>query len=171
MRRLDDAFGLARKFAMKIESPYLRLAALDAAVGLVLVNSNDQTNAMTVSMFSELAHHPASLWVSIARSSYTHELIERAGQFTLVVLTHMQKEIAIACGTTSGRERNKCSSLSLYRSAGGFHFMEGVISSTGCRVREKLELSDGHTVYMADIVEGEIDSRKSQKRHLLLSDF
>ena len=154
-----------------LANPYITHSAVASTVGLVIVKAGDRTNAMTVSFFSEAAHHPTSLWVSIARTTYTHRLIDEAGgQFSLIVLHRKQRQIALACGSVSGRDRDKCASLSLYKGPEGFLFLAGALSSTACRVRQSATL-DEYTLFIADIIRGEVESRTSHLRPLLLSDF
>jgi flavin reductase (DIM6/NTAB) family NADH-FMN oxidoreductase RutF len=135
-----------------------------------VVQAGDRANAMTVSFFSEVAHHPTSLWVSIAKTAYTHTLLEKAGQFSLIVLNNIQKEIALTCGSTSGRDRDKCSALDLYRGPEGYLFLNGALASTACSVRQRVPIED-HTLFVADILQTEMESRKSHLRQLLLSDL
>jgi flavin reductase (DIM6/NTAB) family NADH-FMN oxidoreductase RutF len=125
---------------------------------------------MTVSFFSEVAHHPTSLWVSIAKTSYTHELIKDVGLFSLIILTNAQRDIALTCGSASGRDRDKCSALDLYRGPEGYLFLNGALASTACSVRQTVSIED-HTLFIADILNTEIESRKSHLRQLLLSDL
>jgi flavin reductase (DIM6/NTAB) family NADH-FMN oxidoreductase RutF len=86
------------------------------------------------------------------------------------VLNQKQKKIALACGTVSGREQDKCSRLDLYLNPSGFLFLRDALASTSCRVRQSLDV-DGHTLFIADILEVELESRASHLRHLLLSDL
>jgi len=151
-------------------NPYLTGSIIESAVGLVLVKGQDRSNAMTVSFFSEVAHHPTALWVAIATTTYTHSLVEDAGRFSLAVLNQKQGQMAIKCGSVSGRQNDKCSMLDLYLSSSGFLFMNGALASTGCVVRGAHKVGD-HTIFIADIVEAELDSRKSHLRQLLLSDL
>ena len=125
---------------------------------------------MTVSFFSEAAHHPTSLWVSIARNSYTHELVSQVGRFSLIVLHEKQKEIARLCGSVSGRDRDKCALLQTYRNPEGFLFLEDALASVTCRVRSSHDVDD-HTLFIADILSGEFETRRSILRHLLTSDL
>jgi flavin reductase (DIM6/NTAB) family NADH-FMN oxidoreductase RutF len=143
---------------------------LPSIVGLVVVKTINRANAMTVSFFSEVAHHPTSLWVSIARTAYTHELLEEGGKFSLIVLNQRQKETAMLCGSTSGRERDKCETLDLYPGPEGYLFLNGALASTACAVRQSVAIDD-HTLFIADILQSEIESRKSHLRQLLLSDL
>lgn len=151
-------------------SPYLNSALVDSIVGLVLVKAGERSNAMTVSFFSEVAHHPTSLWVSIAKTSYTHGLIEETGKFSLAVLNQTQQEIALACGSASGRDQDKCAALSLYPGPDGYLFLNDALASTACSVRQSVDIGD-HTLFIADILHSDMESRKSHLRQLLLSDL
>lgn len=153
-----------------IGSPYLSGSVVESPVGLILVAVGQRSNVMTVSFFSEVAHHPTTLWVSIAASAYTHTLLNEIGEFTLAVLNRQQKDVAWACGTTSGRDRDKCARLDLYRTPRGFLYLHGALACSSCRVREWFPVGD-HTVFIADILEGEQESNSSHLRHLLTSDL
>jgi flavin reductase (DIM6/NTAB) family NADH-FMN oxidoreductase RutF len=143
---------------------------VESIVGVVLVESGSRRNAITVSFFSEVAHHPTALWVGISPTSYTHSLIQEAGRFSLAVLNERQGAIAIHCGFNSGRHVDKCSKLDLYPSRGGYLFLSGALASTGCIVRESMTVGD-HTLFIANIIEADIESRSSHLRQLLLSDL
>ena len=143
---------------------------MDGPVALLLVQVNGRRNAATVSCFSELAHHPTSLWVSLATSSYSHELVREAGHFTLAVLSDAQRAIALACGAVSGRDSDKLAALDVHGAATGLLALGGALASSHCRVRDTIALGD-HTLFLADILDGVIDSRAAHRRHLLLSDL
>jgi len=143
---------------------------VESAVGLILVSAGDKMNAMTVSFFSEVAHHPTALWVGVAETALTHAMIEETGRFSLAVLNQRQGHLAMACGSVSGRDADKCAALDLFRSPSGFLFLNGALASTGCKTRH-IETVGDHTIFIADIVETGLDSRKSHLRQLLLSDL
>jgi flavin reductase (DIM6/NTAB) family NADH-FMN oxidoreductase RutF len=151
-------------------SKYISNAIIEAAVGIVLIRAGETCNAMTVSCYSEVAHHPTALWVSIAKTSFTHSLLSEQPQFSLAVLNQKQGDIALRCGTISGRDHNKCSSLDLYMTSAGFLFLNNALASTSCRIRNSVDL-DEHTLFIADILETQLESRKSHLRQLLLSDL
>jgi len=153
-----------------LPSPYITDSVVESAVGLIIVEGQARPNAMTTSFFSEVAHHPTALWVAISPKTYTHNLVHEAGRFTLAVLNEKQKDIALQCGTVSGRDADKCATLDTYPSPSGFIFLHGALASVGCSVRETIDLDD-HTIFIADIVESHLDSRKAHLRHLLLSDL
>ena len=153
-----------------MDSPYLRGSVLESPVGLVLAEAGGSANAMTVSFFSEVAHHPTTLWVSIAARCYTHELIQSSGRFSLIVLQEKQKEIAEKCSSVSGRDQDKCAGLNLYRSEDSFLYLPGALASISCKVRSVRPVDD-HTLFIADILSGESDSKTSFRRHLLTTDL
>ena len=151
-------------------SSYITGSVMECAVGLVLVQAGERRNAMTVTFFSEVAHHPTALWVAISPETLSHSMIQETGRFSLAVLTQKQAAIARMCGTVSGRQTNKCASLDLHHSPSGFLFLNGALASTGCIVRHSETLGD-HTIFVADIIEAELDSATLDRRQLLLSDL
>ena len=151
-------------------SPYLDGAVLPAPVALVLVRSGAQRTATTVSFFSEVAHHPTSLWVSLSATSFAHELVLECGEFTLAILSRAQGAVARACGSVSGRHRDKCAELPLYESSSGVLYLAGSLSSTACRVRNTIP-QGSHRVFIADMLEGDIDTRAVRVGHLLTTDL
>jgi flavin reductase (DIM6/NTAB) family NADH-FMN oxidoreductase RutF len=125
---------------------------------------------MTVSFFSEAAHHPTSMWVSISRQSLTYSLVQEAGQFSFILLHQRQAPTALACGTQSGRDHDKCSALDLYHYREGFLFLRNALTSTACRVRSASDLGD-YTLFIADLLGGHVETRNAFARQLLLSDL
>ena len=149
---------------------YITEAFMDSAVAILVVETASRRNAMTISCFSEVAHYPAAIWVSVEKESYTHELLQETNRFSLAVLNQQQLEIARNCGTVSGRTTDKCSNLDLYRSPKGFLFLQGALASTGAEVSGTEDVGT-QTLFVGNIVEAEFCSRASTFRHLLLSDL
>ncbi len=156
--------------ARGVESPYLERTVVDGPVALVLTEAVDRRNAMTLGFFSEVSHHPTSLWISVAPTTLTYELLRAAGRFGLAVLHAGQGREALLCGTVSGRERDKCADLRLYRSSSGVWLLEDALASLACAVTREVPLGD-HTVFIADILEGDMDTRSGIRRNLLRSDL
>jgi flavin reductase (DIM6/NTAB) family NADH-FMN oxidoreductase RutF len=151
-------------------SPYVTRAAVESPVGLVVVRVGERSNAMTVSFFSEVAHHPTSMWISIERQCYTHSLLKETNEFSFMTLHHRQTEIAVACGTESGRARDKCKGLALYDNGAGFLFLRGAMASTACRVFQSHPLGE-HTLFLAHVLSGDMYQGRSSLRNLLISDL
>jgi flavin reductase (DIM6/NTAB) family NADH-FMN oxidoreductase RutF len=150
-------------------SPYCS-GLVPTPVGIVLVNVSGRRDASTVTFFSEVAHHPTSMWVSLNTSSLAHELVQAGGAFTLSVLSRKQRDLAVACGTVSGRDADKCAKLDLTQTPTGFLYLGGAIASTACRVSQTIPLGD-HTIFIADLLEGERDTRAARLGPLLSTDI
>jgi flavin reductase (DIM6/NTAB) family NADH-FMN oxidoreductase RutF len=109
------------------------------------------------------------LWISFARDSYTRSLIEQAGEFTFVTLHYNQAGIAVACGTRSGRDTDKCAALDLYQKD-RFLFLHGAIASVACKVVQSVPVDD-HVLYIAHILHGDCERGRGEVRNLLVSDL
>jgi flavin reductase (DIM6/NTAB) family NADH-FMN oxidoreductase RutF len=151
-------------------SQYLSRAIVESAVGLVITEHGDRANAMTVSFFSEAAHHPTTCWISIAQTAYTHHLLCASRRFSLIVLHEKQQEIATRCGSLSGRDHDKCATLKLYRGPQGFLCLDDAIASVACRIRSEHPLQD-HTLFIADMVAADVETRSTVRRNLLTIDL
>ncbi len=153
-----------------MKSRYLDGSVVECPVGLLLTESGDRRNAATISFFSEVAHHPTSLWISLDPTSLSKELIDESGRFTLIVLHDGQKEIAERCGLQSGRNTDKFSGLKTHRGAQDFLYMDEAYGSAACRVRSSHPAGD-HVLIIADILAGEVETKYSQRRALLTRDL
>ena len=151
-------------------SPYLLQSVIPAPVGLVLVRTPTGANAMTVSLFSEVAHFPASMWISIDPRAHTHSILLETGRFSFITLHEGQAGLAMACGTVSGRDSDKCAGLELYENGEGFLFLEDALAATACTVRERVAVGD-HTLFIGNMLSGKISGRRTARRQLLLSDL
>jgi len=167
LSRPPEANGMIER---RLRRSYVDDSVVVSPVGIILSEWQDERNAMTVSSFSEVAHFPTTLWVSIARTSYTHHLVQTSRRFTIVVLDDTQGPIAEACGTASGRTVNKCRDLNLYHGPEGELFMKDSFASAACRVRNSRPLG-AHTLFIADILSGELETRRNIRRHLLTTDL
>jgi len=139
-------------------------------VALVLTEWQGKRCAKTTSFFSEVAHHPTTLWVSIEHSSEAHELIQASGRFTLVVLDQNQAQIARACDPVSQWMADNFAGLKVYCGPEDALHVEDAFASAVCRVRSARKI-DGYTIFIADILAGEFESRRSIHRHLLTTDL
>lgn len=149
---------------------HIQDGAFDSALAILIVEAGERRNATTITHYSETAHHPTSIWVSLPTDSYSHELLSQSGRFSLAVLQQRQKQLAIACGSASGRLLDKCSLLPLYRGSDGALYLEDALANCLCQVSQIHPL-DTHTLFVANILSGERSTRTLALRHLLQSDI
>ncbi len=120
-----------------------------------------------MSDFSEVAHHPTSLWVSIGRDTHARDLIDETNRFALCILDVSSANIArrVAASIDDG-----CGGLDLYDGPEGYLFCRQAWSCTACAVTRKIEI-DEHMLYIADILAGDFETTRSVHRHLLARDL
>jgi flavin reductase (DIM6/NTAB) family NADH-FMN oxidoreductase RutF len=148
---------------------YIDEAVHNGPVAILHAEHQGLSNLAAISFFSEVAHHPTSLWVSVETTSYSRELIQASGRFSLSVLHQGQAKLALHCGARSGRELDKCAGVALYHDPRGFHVVEDCLASAWCEVKSILPLG-GHMLVIAGIVAGTINTKAAKVRHLLISD-
>jgi flavin reductase (DIM6/NTAB) family NADH-FMN oxidoreductase RutF len=159
-----------RERSVVATSAYLSGSVVESPVGILLTEAGDRRNAMTISFFSEVAHHPTTLWISVAQGGYSGELLDASGRFTLVVLHAGQRQLAWQCGTTSGRDGDKFSKLRTHRGPEDYLYLDDSLAGAACRVRSSRPAGE-HILYIADIVGGESETRNSLKRTLITRDL
>ncbi len=153
-------------------SPYLASAVVDNAVALVTSFHQGRSNAMTVTFFAECSHVPVRVRIAISPTTFSHQLIRDSGWFGLSILADHQAALALACGTTSGRDGSKLDRLRLRHQPGphGVPLLSGCLTTSACRVVEEVEISD-HTLFVGEIIASYRQSALSYRRALLLSDL
>ncbi len=70
-------------------------------------------NVMAASWVMPVSEEPPIIAIAIDKSSYTHELIEETGEFTVNVVGEEHADIVYRAGTISGRETDKWAQLGL----------------------------------------------------------
>jgi flavin reductase (DIM6/NTAB) family NADH-FMN oxidoreductase RutF len=149
---------------------YLDGAIVDNGVALVTSAHRGQKNAMTATFFAESSHLPPLLRVSIARNSFTWGLVGEAGRFGLSVLAQGQEELAIRCGTGSGKGTERLATISHRMGAHGVPLLMDALTTSECLVVDALELPD-FTVFVAEVVASYRETSKSYLRPLLVSEL
>ncbi|MCX6592071.1 MAG: flavin reductase family protein [Acidobacteria bacterium] len=122
---------------------------IESIVGLAIVDDGGQPRYLRTSTFSETAHHPTSLWLSVARTEAIHPILQRDRRFSLAILHTGQ----------TGEPQ-------FYRQHDR-HYVHGALSSTACQVIQQIEL-DTHTVFIGEMIEGHVTP--SKQRNLLNTD-
>ena len=70
----------------------------------------------------------------------------------------------------SGRSVDKCARLDLYDNGQGFLFLKDVLASTACLISRRAVAGD-HTLFLANMLSGDVHTRNTWRRQLLLSDL
>ncbi len=78
-----------------------------AVTAVVVVKYGDKINGMAVAWNTGLSSKPPLFGLLIAPKRLTHEMIEKAGEFSVNFLPSEKSEIIAICGRISGRDMDK----------------------------------------------------------------
>jgi flavin reductase (DIM6/NTAB) family NADH-FMN oxidoreductase RutF len=94
---------------MKIEISRERATRLLSSGNVILVSSayKDKTNIITLAWKSPLSHKPPLVGISVAKSHFSCELIEKSEEFIINVPDLSLLERVVYCGKVSGRDVDK----------------------------------------------------------------
>ena len=153
-------------------SRYLTHAVVDGGVALVTSAARGQVNVMTASFFAESSHLPVLIRVGISPESLTYALIAESGWFGLSVLCQGQEALAMACGSTSGRQLAKLERLGIryHLSPNGVPIVRDTLTTSECRVLNTVALADHHLV-VGEVVSSFTQTRQSFRDPLLVSEL
>ncbi len=130
----------------------------------VLIGCRDEegrSNLMTAAWAGTICSDPVMVSVSIRRERYSHDIIERTGDFTVSLTTRKLTRAADYCGVRSGRDTDKFGDMkltpleSLKISAPGVEESPVVLE---CRVKQILRLGS-HDMFIAEVVNVSVDER------------
>lgn len=130
----------------------------------VLVSSAQgaRRNVMAAAWCMPLDFDPPKLLVVIDKSTFTRELIEASGEFAINVPTQAQRELTVAVGSDSGREKDKFASLAI--STFDAHevaapLIEGCVAWLECRVVPEPHNQSRYDLFIGEVVAAQADRR------------
>ena len=133
-----------------------------APLPAVLVSCADEqgrANLMTAAWAGTISSDPVMVSVSIRPERYSHDIIERTGEFVLNVTTEKLAFAADFCGVRSGRDMDKFARLGLTPSPSGKVRAPGVAESPmslECRVTDILRLG-AHDMFLGEVLQVDVD--------------
>jgi flavin reductase (DIM6/NTAB) family NADH-FMN oxidoreductase RutF len=141
---------------------YWRPANLLYPVPAVMVTCQDEegrANIMTAAWAGTVCSDPVMVSVSIRKSRYSHDIIERTGEFVICLTTQKLVRAADWCGVKSGRDVDKFTALHLTKLPSRFVAAPGIAESPvclECRVRQILPLGS-HDMFVAEVLSTDVD--------------
>ena len=126
-------------------------------VPAVMVSCRDaegNPNIFTVAWAGTVCSDPPMLSISVRKSRYSHDLIQKTGIFVVNLTTEKLVKAADFCGVRSGREVDKFRECGLTPGKGQVldcPTIEESPVSLECRVKQILELGS-HDLFLAEVV-------------------
>lgn len=133
------------------------IAALLNPRPVVLVTCCDAKgtpNALSVAWHTPLSHDPALVGVSIAKSHYSHGLIEESGEFVINIVSAACRGAVEVCGQRSGRDGDKLGPAGLRLEPARTVRPPLIADTLGvleCRVVDRLSCGD-HTLFVGEVL-------------------
>ncbi len=132
-------------------------------VPAVMVSCSDGTidNIITIGWTGIVNSDPPMTYVSVRKSRYSHDLIEKQGAFVINLVNEDLVRAADFCGVKSGRDLDKWQEMGLHKEPGAEVNVPMIAESPvnlECVVKEVKELGS-HDMFLAEIVAVHIDEK------------
>lgn len=151
----DEGSTLGRRNMENVEMPKVR--KITCGVYIIGVKAEGRTNGMTAAWVSQASMVPPMVSVSINKRHFTGELIDKAGCFSVNVLSAECRELAVRCGFGSGREVDRLSEGEVTYMKTGAPVIKRSAAFMDCELRQTADAGD-HRIYIGEVVEsGETD--------------
>ncbi len=144
----------------KIVRPSQALRRMSYGVYVVSARHQDEINAMTVRMVSQVSIRPPRVALSVLKRRYTHDLIRQSGAFVVNVLGEGQELIGGHFGLRTGRDLNKFTGLEYSFGETGAPILSESCAFLECRVVAENDLGQC-TLFIGDVVASGITERNS----------
>ncbi len=135
--------------------------ALPCAVTLLSAGTAEKRDAMTATaMF--VSEDPPLVVVSVGKNTFSHELIEKTGEFVLNVASTGQIKLAKVLGATHGAKINKFKQFNIgdqKAESVAAPLIKGSFSHIECKVITSFPVSH-YVVYLAAVSVSRIDEQK-----------
>lgn len=128
---------------------------------LVTCGTMENPNVLTIGWTGICCTRPPMTYISVRPERFSHDIIEKSGEFVINLTTSAMVKQTDFCGVKSGRDVNKLEAC-------GFHavpsqklsvpLIEECPVSLECRVTETKPLGS-HTMFLAEIVGIDVDER------------
>ncbi len=128
---------------------------LPSSVVILSASAGGQHGAMTATaMF--VSQVPPLLAVSVSKTFSTYQLVEKAKEFAVNVISDTQLELAKTFGSVHGQEVDKLQESGVSTESAttiGAPLIAGCYANIECRVKSSLwDVEGNHAVYIAEIV-------------------
>lgn len=133
------------------------MAHMTYGIYVLTTRHEDTINGMIASWASQVSFDPPLIMVAVHPNRYSHELMERNGQFALHILAKEQKEIlARFKGPDTGK---KFVSLSWSHGVTGCPIIADCIGAMECRITQTLAPGN-HTLFVGEVVNAVFNGEK-----------
>jgi flavin reductase (DIM6/NTAB) family NADH-FMN oxidoreductase RutF len=144
---------MSEKINVEFSSAYRLLHPMHT----VLVSCVDKTgkpNVLPLAWAMPTSRDPALVAISVAPSRYSHQLIEKTGEFVVNLPTIDIVKETLACGRTSGKNTDKFAETGLTPLPARkvkAPIIKECVAHLECKLRNKFKTGD-HTIFVGEVI-------------------
>lgn len=135
------------------------MTGITHGVYVIGTNSSERKNLMTAAWLVQVSGKPPMIAVAVSKGHYTAELIKESEKFSISVLGPEQKDIALKCGSVSGRSSDKLVKVEHVIKGSGLPYVKGAAMYLECMLSKIFEVND-HYLFVGVVTAGEKISDK-----------
>ena len=136
----------AKAYRLIYPRPVVLVSCIDPETG--------KNNVITIAWAVPLSINPPLMGILVAPRRYSHELIERSGEFVINIPTIEILDKVIKCGKVSGRQHDKFSEFGLTPKPGRVvrtPSIEECVAHVECKLVNQVTTGD-HTLFIGEVV-------------------
>jgi flavin reductase (DIM6/NTAB) family NADH-FMN oxidoreductase RutF len=122
-----------------------------SGVTVVTTQWNGEHFGLTASSFSSVSLEPTLVSVNLAKSLYTHALLQQSGTFAVSILAADQVEIGSRFAGMIPEIEDRFEGLQTKISVTGCRILPGCLAWVDCRVVHGFEAGD-HTIFVGEVL-------------------
>lgn len=129
------------------------------------VDGKSRPNIITLAWSMVTSFNPPMVAISVAPERYSHDIIERSGEFVVNIPTMEIVKETLMCGRNSGRDVDKFSMTGLTPTAAKKvkpPFIKECVAHIECMVVDKIKTGD-HTLFVGEIVDASVNAGVFQR--------
>lgn len=126
-------------------------------------------NALALGWVMCTSSSPPMLAISVSHAHYSHELIERAGEFVVVFPSEAMKKATLVVGTKSGRHGDKMAEAGvrlLPGTAVRAPLVDDACANFECRLVSSLRTGD-HTIFVGEVLASHVGPTDARRIYTL----
>jgi flavin reductase (DIM6/NTAB) family NADH-FMN oxidoreductase RutF len=135
-----------------------RDALRQIAYGLYILTTGYEgsLNAITCNWVTQISFKPLLVLVAVEKESYSHRLLEESGVFALNLLANDQSHLARRMAIPHKHNPHKLAGIPYQLGATGAPLLDEALAWLECEVRHILEADGDHTLFVGEVVAGEV---------------
>jgi|GEM_PF-758477 len=139
--------------------------------GLYLLTTahEENVNVIICNWLTQISFEPLLVLVAIEKQSYSHQLLQASGIFAVNFLSKEQTRLARNMAAPHKIKPFKLNGVAHHPGVTGVPLVDTAIAYLECEVRHTLEVDGDHTLFIGEVVAGDVITRYIEPLTLLAS--